>query len=93
MEWMWEPFHVCSGPQSMHLDIICSLTVIQKICNHPKLCLNKYGGSGMKVDPSANPLRINGLKHIVHVWSGCGNHSMWVWGLNQCTLTSFVALL
>jgi hypothetical protein len=40
-----------------------------------------------------NPLLMNGLKHIVYVSSGWGNHSMWVWCLNQCTMTSFAASL
>ena len=80
MEWMWEPFHVGLGPQPLHLDIICSLA-------------DKYGGSGVMVDPSAHPQHMNGLKRFVNVWSGCGNHSMWVWSLNYCTLTSFVTSL
>jgi hypothetical protein len=31
MEWMSEPFHVGLGPQSLYLDIICSLAVTQEI--------------------------------------------------------------
>ncbi len=93
MEWMWEPFHVGIGPQPLHLDIICSLAVTQEISQLSKFCGNKYGGSGVMVDPSAHPQHMNGLKRFVNVWSGCGNHSMWVWSLNYCTLSSFVASL
>jgi hypothetical protein len=41
------------------------------------------------VDPSAHPQHMNDLKHHLYVWSGYRNHSTWVWGLNQCTMTSF----
>jgi hypothetical protein len=49
----------------------------------------------MMVDQSAHPQpqHMNDLKYLVYVWSGCGNHSMWVLGLNQSTLASFVASL
>ncbi len=91
MKWMWEPFHVSLGPQPFHLDIICSLTVTQEISQLlPKFGAYKYGYSCMMMDPSALPQHMNGLKHLVYVWSGCGNHYMWVRGLNHCTLTSFV---
>jgi hypothetical protein len=65
MEWIiWEPFYVGLGKQQMHLDIICCLCVTQEICQHnPKLCTNKYSFIGMMVDPSANTLHMNGLKH------------------------------
>jgi hypothetical protein len=36
---------------------------------------------------------MNVLKQLVHAWKGCGNHSMWVCGLNKCTMTSFVTQL
>jgi len=95
MEWMREPFHVGLGPQPLHLDIICSLAVTQEISQLSEFCGNKYGGSGMMVDQSAHPQpqHMNDLKYLVYVWSGCGNHSMWVLGLNQSTLASFVASL
>jgi hypothetical protein len=41
----------------------------------------------MMVDPSTHPQHMNGLKHLVYVYGGCGNHSIWVWGLNQSTVT------
>jgi hypothetical protein len=45
-------------------------------------------------DPFAHPQQhINVLKHPVYVWRRCGNHSALVWGLNQCSMTSFVAQL
>jgi hypothetical protein len=58
MEWMWEPLHVGQGTQPLHLDIICSLTVTQEISQLPKFWADKYGGSGMMVDPSAHPQHI-----------------------------------
>ena len=68
----------------MHLEIICSHSVIQEISQLLKsLCANKYGGNGMIEDPSAHLLHMNGLKHLVYVWSGSGNHSMWVCSLNH----------
>ena len=92
---MQKPCHMYLEPQPMHLDIICSLAgVIKEICQFCEFCANKkYGGNGAKVDPSAHPQHMNGIKHLLYVWSGCENHIMWVWSLNQCTLTSFVALL
>jgi hypothetical protein len=47
----------------------------------------------MLVDPFTHPQHMNDLKHLVCVWRGYGNHSMWVWGLNQCNMTSFVEYL
>ena len=88
-----ETFHVGLGPQLIHPCIICSLAVTQEISQLPKFWADKYGGSGMMVDPSAHPQHMNGLKHLVYVWSGCGNYSRWVRGLNHCTLTSFVVVL
>ncbi len=93
MEWIWETFHVGLGPQPIHPYIICSLAVTQETSQLPKFGAYKYGGSGVMVDPSPHPQHMNGLKHLVYVWSGCGSHSMWVFGLNRCTLTSFVVLL
>jgi hypothetical protein len=83
MEWMWEPFYVGLRPQPIHPCIICSLAVTQEISQLPKFWADKYGSSGVMVDPSAHPHHMNGLKHLVYVWSGCGNHSMWVLGLIQ----------
>ena len=74
----------------MHPYIICTPAVTQEFGLLTKLRTNKYGGSGTMVDPSAHQQPINVLKHLVYVWSGCGNHSMWVWGLNQCTLTFYL---
>jgi hypothetical protein len=83
MEWVWEPFHVGLGPQPIHPYIICSLAVTQEISQLPKFWADKYGGSGMMVDRFAHPQHINGLKHLVYVWSECGNQSRWVLGLIQ----------
>ncbi len=71
---MWEQFHVGLGPQPIHPCIICSLAATQEISQLPKFGAYKYGGSGMMVDPS--PQHMNGLKHLVYVWSGYGNHYM-----------------
>ena len=63
----------------------------QKIVNiHPAL-LPKCGGKGMMMDPNPNhPQHMNMkvVNHLVYVWSGYGNHSMWVWSLNICTRAS-----
>jgi hypothetical protein len=67
MEWMWEPFHVGLGPQSLRLDIICSLAVTQDISQLPKFGAYKYGGSCVMVDPSALPQHLNGLKCLAYV--------------------------
>ncbi len=65
MEWMWEPFHVGLGPQSIHPCIICSLAVTQEISQLPKFGAYEYGGNGVMVDPSPHPQHMNGLKHLV----------------------------
>ena len=93
LEWMWEPFHVGLGPQPMHCDITCSHSVTQEFGQLMMFGANKYGGSGMMVDLSYHPQHTYVLIHLIIVRIGCGNHFMWVWGLNQCTLTSFVAKL
>ena len=81
---MWEPFHVDLGPQPIHPCIIYSPAVTCEIIQLlPNFCANKCGSSSMIVDPSAHPQHMNGLKHLLYAWSGCGNHSMWVWGLIQ----------
>jgi hypothetical protein len=91
---MWEPFLVDLGPQPMHPEIICRDAPTQEFGLLPKLRAQYYGEGGTMVDQSAHdPQHTNVLKHLVNVWSECGNHSMWVWGLNQCTLTSFEAML
>jgi hypothetical protein len=66
---MSEPFHVGLGPQPLYLDIICSLAVTQEISQLHIFWANKYGGTGEMVDPSAHPQHMNGLKHLVYVWS------------------------
>ena len=47
------------------------------------------GGKGMMMDPDAHPYHMNIIHHLPYGWSGCGNHSMWVWGLNQGRMASF----
>jgi hypothetical protein len=81
IEWIWEPFYVGLGPQPVHPYIICSQADPRFLLT-PKFWANKYGSCGMMVDTSAHPLHLKRAKHLVYVWSGCGNHSMWVWGPN-----------
>jgi hypothetical protein len=47
------------------------------------------GGNGMMMGPAAHSQLMKVLNHLVYVWSGCGNHSMWVWSLDQCTMILF----
>ena len=68
-------------------------TIANVFSQLPKVWAKKYGGSGMVVDPSDHPQHMNNLKHLVYVWSGWGNYSKLILGLNQCTMTSFVAQL
>ncbi len=78
------------------IRVITTIAMARILTTTPKFWAYMYGGSGMMVDPSAHPQHtINSLKHLVLVyeWSGCGNHSMRVLGLNQSTLASFVASL
>ena len=81
------------GLQPIYHDIICSQAVTQEFGEFPYFFAGKIGGSGIMVYPSAHSQHMNVLKHLVYLRSGGGNHSMWVWGLNQCTMTSFVAEL
>ena len=75
---MQEPFHVGLGPQSMHLGIICNPGVNKDFATRhfPKFWADKYVGSGMMVDQSALLQQMNMLNYLVHVWSGCRNHSI-----------------
>ena len=50
---------------------------------------NKCGCNGMMMDPYAHPQHMKVVKHLSYDWRGWGNHSMWVWSLNQCTRASF----
>ena len=52
---------------------------------------NKCGGSCMMMDPYPHPQHMKVIKHLSYVWRGFGNHSMWVWSLNQCTITIYSA--
>ena len=45
--------------------------------------------NGMMVDSYPHPWHMKVIKHLSYHWSGCGNHYMWVWSLNQCTVASF----
>jgi hypothetical protein len=50
---------------------------------------NKSGGNGMMTVPYPHTQHMKVAKHLVYVWGGYGNHSMWVWSLNHCTEASF----
>jgi hypothetical protein len=57
--------------------------VTQEISQLPKFWADKYGGSGVMVNPSAHPQHINGLKHLIcmdWMWEplyvGLGPHPM-----------------
>ncbi len=89
-EWIWKPFHVGLGPQPMLHDIICTVHLNQEFGQLPIIWADGCGGV---VNPSAHPQHMNDRKHLVYIWSGYGNHSMWIWGLNKCSMTSFVAHL
>jgi hypothetical protein len=52
---MW---HVGLGPQPMHLDIICIMSLTLELGQNTYFWVNKYGGSGIMVDPSAHRLQI-----------------------------------
>jgi hypothetical protein len=47
------------------------------------------GGDGMIMGPAAHPPLMKVLNHLVYVKSGCGNHFLWVWSLDQCTMILF----
>ncbi len=88
IEWMWEAFHVGLGPQPMHLNIIYSLTLTFLKILPQQVWWNWNDDVFICLSTTYDYSQVP----CIYVWSGCGNHSMWVWGLNQCTLTSFIAL-
>ena len=53
----------------------------------------KYGSIGMMVDPSVNPLHVINDKHLAHVCSRYGDHSMLVWSLNKSIMITFIPML
>jgi hypothetical protein len=55
----------------------------------PQLCNLDEQIWWMWHDQCSHPYHMNVPKYLVYVWIGCKNHSIWVWGLNQCTMTSF----
>jgi len=50
---------------------------------------DNYGGNGMMMDPYPHPQHMKVVKHLSYNWRGGGNHSMWIWSLNQGTVASF----
>jgi hypothetical protein len=43
-----------------------------------KSLLNQCGFNGTMMDPYPHPQHMKVVKRLVYVWSGYGNHSMWV---------------
>ena len=35
----------------------------------------------------SHPQHMKVVKHLLYVWSGCDNHTMWLWSLNHCRNT------
>ena len=52
----------------------------------------KCGPNCMMPDPYPNPQHMKVVNHLVYVWIGYGNHSMWVWNINHSTRASFAVL-
>ena len=46
-------------------------------------------GYGRMADPYPHPKHMKDMNHHSYAWSGCGNHSMWVWSLNCCMMPWF----
>ena len=49
---------------------------------------NRCGGNGMMMDPYPHPQHMKVVNHLSYVWSGSGNHLMWVHGLNHSRMAS-----
>ena len=41
---------------------------------------NRCGGNGMMMDSYPHPQHMKVVNHLSYVWSGSGNHFMWVYG-------------
>jgi hypothetical protein len=54
-----------------------------------KMRMSMCGCNDMMMDPYPHPQHMMDVKHLVYVWGGSENHSMWIWSLNQYTLASF----
>ncbi len=67
--------------ESNHLGYTCDSDPELEFISHSKKTFIPY----------PHPQHMKVVTHLVYVWSGCGNHSMWVWSLNHCTRASFSA--
>ena len=54
-----------------------------------QIWVNMCVGYGMMMDPYPHPQHMKVAKHLVYMWSRCGNRFTWVWSLNHCTEASF----
>ena len=87
LEWMQEPFHMGLEPQPSHKGkgFIQHQAGTRDVKSGPASVM-VYG---MMTDPYPHPQHMKVVKHVVYIWSGCRNHSTWVWRLNHHTKASF----
>ena len=50
---------------------------------------HKCGGNSIVGAPYSHQLHTLFVKHLLHIWNGCGNHSMWDESHNHCMMVSF----
>jgi len=48
--------------------------------------MNNFVGNGKVMDPSRYSLHMKVVTQLGFVWNGCGNHAMWDYSLNHCTM-------
>ena len=72
-------FGASTNEQELHLVPSSDLG----FCPTFQIWADKHGDNVMKTDPYPHPQHMKIVKHLVYVWSGYENHSMWVLILNQ----------
>jgi hypothetical protein len=87
--WIWILFHVGFGASITDLRLHLVPSSDPGFCLTFQIWANKYGYISMMMDPYPHPQHMKVAKHLVHIWTRCGNHSTWVWSLNHCTKASF----
>ena len=60
-------------------------------CPAFQIWADKNGYTSMMTDLHPHPQHMKAVKHLLYVWSGYENHSMWVWSLTRCPMASFGA--
>jgi hypothetical protein len=55
-----------------------------------KIYSKECGGKSIMIDTPAHLQHMNVVNDFVYILSGCGKHSMLVWGMNQCSMVSFL---